>query len=576
MRYLIILILACSCTRPHDEDDIAFEHTLPMPSQQTEKAFMQNKVSRVLYMIQAKKTEQAIDQLLALKAEDPYLFHEGTLEKLGFALFEQGMRSFELQDVVTCLYGIGIAHDERGLPIVAKAIQFDHPELQLLAVSVAASFDTELAFEIIERAMKSNYLFVRLEAAYLLAQKGSPTAYSQLVSLMAKVEPELHELFPRLFAMCQSEASSQELKRLLYDQNESVRREAILAMGELRRDDFCDDIRLLAKEPSTVQQEACAYTLGLFRDEASRATLETLARSHTLATKLAASIALYHLGSQEAKNAVIQAAYDGDLFAISALGSLQGDEVLIKHLNHDDVNIRTNASIALLEVKDSRCLQGIADILLDSHRDYTIAPIMSHGGSLRAWKVTSSSSVSLENQPQFFEISLKVREQILIKALDLPEHAFLDLAEELLDNSQYDLIPLTVRLLENLRSEKAIALLKKYEMRLGKPYVRAWCALGLYRLHQEGPYAETILKFVAKHEDKEVFKARPVLPWRLRPETSPYELTLEDSCRLLIESFEALAQAQDEKGIETLLRVIRDGNAHNRYTLAGLLIRSSL
>ena len=95
-------------------------------------------------------------------------------------------------------------------------------------------------------------------------------------------------------------------------------------------------------------------------------------------------------------------------------------------------------------------------------------------------------------------------------------------------------------------------------------------------MHQEGPYAETILKYVEKHEDKEVFKARPVLPWKMRQDDTRYQLTLEESCALLIESFEALAQRQDEKGIDALLKVIRDGNPHNRYTLAGLLMRASL
>ncbi len=570
MRYLLLLMLAASCTHHQDDDDVSIAHTLPLSTKPNEKAFLQNKVSRVLYMIQSNRIQEAIDQLLVLRSEDPYLFHEGTLEQLGLALLEQGSKSRDFQDVVNCLYGVGIAHDERGLHIVSRALEFDHPELQLLAVSVAASFDTEAAYEILEQAMKSNYIFVRLEAAYCLANKQSESAHGQLVALMAKVPPELHELFPRLFAMEASPNSSLELKRLLYDKNEAVRKEAILAVAHLQRDDFIDDIRILAKEPSSVQQEACAYTLGVFQDESSRPILEKLAESHIVA----ANMALYSLGSQDAKRPIADLARKGDLFAINAL---QGDEVLLAMLQRsDDVQVRTNASLALLEHKDSRCLPGVLEVLIDSHKDYTIAPITSHGGSLHAWKITPSSSQLFEKQPHFFEISLKVREQILIKTLDLAEDDFLAVAEGVLESNQYDLIPLTVRLLENMRSDKSIALLKSYEMKVGMPFVRAWCCLGLYRLHQEGPYAEQIRKLVAKHEDKEVFKARPVLPWRLRLDSDRYQLTLEDTSALLIESFEALAQSQDEKGIEVLLQVIRDGNSHNRYTLAGLLMRASL
>ena len=76
--------------------------------------------------------------------------------------------------------------------------------------------------------------------------------------------------------------------------------------------------------------------------------------------------------------------------------------------------------------------------------------------------------------------------------------------------------------------------------------------------------------------DKQVFQARPVLPWRMRQDQSQYQLTLEESCALLIESFEALAQRQDKQGVTLLLKAIRDGNIHNRYTLAGLLIRAAI
>src|SRR5208283_1352707 len=101
-----------------------------------------------------------------------------------------------------------------------------------------------------------------------------------------------------------------------------------------------------------------------------------------------------------------------------------------------------------------------------------------------------------------FEISLRVRQQILISALELPEKDFLELARAIFASRQHDLIPLTVRLLENLQSEAAIGLLKEEEQRLGAPYVRAWSCLGLYRLHQDGPYADMIVNMVEKHEDQ--------------------------------------------------------------------------
>ena len=327
-----------------------------------------------------------------------------------------------------------------------------------------------------------------------------------------------------------------------------------------------------------VQQEASCYALGLFCDERARPTLEKCTASRASAVRLAAYVALYNLGSSSAKDYIDNAASAGDLFAVSALRYFEDDgRILIEHLTHDDVQFRVNATLSLLARRDSRALHGVGEILLDTHKDYTFQPSVSHGGSLRFWKVTASSCQAYEKHPQFFELSLRMREEVLASCLELPEDDFLEVAEAILECQQRDLVPLTVRLLENLRSQKAIELLKKHAQRLGAPQSRAWCSLGLLRLQEEGPYADTILKMVEKNREFEVFKARPVLPWRMRQEDDiRYELTLQESCALLIESFEALAQRQDEKGIEMLLKAIRDGNPHNRYTLAGLLIRASL
>ncbi|MCE5295035.1 MAG: HEAT repeat domain-containing protein [Chlamydiales bacterium] len=577
-RICLLLLLTSSCaTHTAVDEDHGFdsEHDLPIVPKQQDSSFTKNRVSHLLYMTGNGKTESAIDSLLAMRQEDPYIYHEGTLEKLGLALLDQGAKSRDPQDILTCLYGVGISQDERTLGIVENALKYDEPQLQLVAVSVLASFDTHLAASMLEQAMKSNYIFVRLEAAYWLATKHAPDAYGQLVSLMAKVDPVIHEVFPPLFAIEGSTHSHQELKRLMYDENEAVRRESILAVANFRRDDFISDIRILAKEPSTVQQEACAFALGAMNDEGSRELLEKLSLSSCSSVRLAAFRALHTLGSDTAAGSIVQEAEAGNIFAISLLGSLEGGEpLLVKLQQSDDVHVRTNAAIALLQRRDPRCLEGIAHILIDSHRDYTYQPITSHGGSLHCWKVTASSEQQLSSQPQFFEVSLRLKEQLLAQCLELPEDDFLDLAEAIFVTNQNDLVPLTVRLLENLRSQKAIALLKRQEQKPGAPFIRAWCCLGLYRMHQEGPYAEKILKIVEKHEDKEVFKARPVLPWKMRKKES-HELTLEESCALLIESFDALAQKQDTKGIEALLTVIKNGNIHNRYTLAGLLMRAS-
>ena len=256
MRKLLWLLplLAVSCSK---YDKKVVHHDLPIIPKSHDAP--SSSISHVLYLIQSGKSGDAIDATLAMQEQEPYIFHEGAMKRLGLALIEQGARSRDITDMLTCLYGVGISHDEGALSVVSRAVSFDEPQIQLVAVNVAASFGTQEAIDILEQAMKSNYIIVRLEAAYWLSLKRSDSAHAQLVALMSKVDPQLHELFPQLFVIEGSQGSMDVIKKLLYDQNENVRREAILAIANARRDDFLQDIRLLIKEPSHLQQEAVRY-----------------------------------------------------------------------------------------------------------------------------------------------------------------------------------------------------------------------------------------------------------------------------------------------------------------------------
>lgn len=573
--YSLFLCTACGPTY-HAPDDDAAMHTIMLPIIPDDKADLKATSAKVFYLIQTGHTEEAITALLEAKKNDPYLLHDATLEKLGLQIMEQGTASSDWQDIATSLIGSRIAQDERTLPIVEAAVKYNDMQMQLLAVSVAASFDTIQAQAILEQAMKSNFLIVRLEAAFWLATKRAPNASMQIAALMSKVDPELHEHFCKLFAIDGSAHSIKELKRLLFHQDPTVRREAILAVAELERDDFLQEIHNLANEPSTAQQEACAYAMGNLGCESSRQILQRLARSNSMDVRLASSLALYQLGDDSARGYIIEEAKRKNCFAIMLLGSFPDCASLLASFHNDpDINVRVNSALALLALKDRRALAGLDDILIDSPTDFAYQISYSHGRSLIAWKATPSSQQNLAKNPYFFELSLALREQVLASCLELSEDDFIEIAQAIFESGQLDLIPLTVRLLENLRSEKAIRLLQNEQQRLGAPTTRAWCTLALYRMQVDGPYKEAMQHFVEKHEDKNVFQLRPVLPWRMRPEETKYEISLEESYALLIESFEALALRQDEKGIEQLLIVIRDGNVHNRYALAGLLMRSA-
>ena len=53
-----------------------------------------------------------------------------------------------------------------------------------------------------------------------------------------------------------------------------------------------------------------------------------------------------------------------------------------------------------------------------------------------------------------------------------------------------------------------------------------------------------------------------------------FDLTPEENSRLLIEAYQAFAERNDERSIDTLIEVIKEGNPKNRPALAGLLLRA--
>jgi hypothetical protein len=163
---------------------------------------------------------------------------------------------------------------------------------------------------------------------------------------------------------------------------------------------------------------------------------------------------------------------------------------------------------------------------------------------------------------------------MLTQAIELSEETFLKIAQLLLSSKQADLIPLLTNLLENLQTPAAITLLKENATRAGDPLARAYCSLALYRLKEEGPWEENVNGWAKRNLGTEMIQFRPIVPIDQRVTRSPFELTPEDHSRLLIETFQTIADRHEESGIALLLDALEKGNPKNRYVLAGLLLRA--
>lgn len=520
----------------------------------------------------------------AAKALEAYQAHRkatGTndfdlIEQIGLILLDQGFRTRDPEIQQLTLFGAGISSNEKALYIVEEALASGQPELQAIALNFLAKFQNDRADLALHRAMASNYLIIRLETAYKLAQKKDPKAVGQTEALMAKVPEEIWPIFPQIYAESGTPEAKKILRKMLTHRDEIVRIAVILSLAENNHDDFLPHIRRMAAHHEPGQQEACCTALGMMKDESSVPRLQQLACSSHLNVRLAALNALYQLGRNEAMQEVMSIARTGDIFAIAMLGKMHGSEnLLVQLLAVDNLQVRINAAYALLELGDSRCLPVIASLLVRTSRDIALGKVSSPGKSLIALKGVPSAQQNLEDDHVALELSLNLREALLIKTVELPERDFLAVANGILEVQQNDLVPVLVEVLENHPTPAVIEILKRHQQKAGAPLIRNYCNLALYRMKQPGPYAQNLQTWVTQQQNIDLIRFRPIVPIDLRDlSDSSFELTPQETSRLLVEAFEAFVASQDDKGVDVLISVIQTGNPKNKYALIGLLMRA--
>lgn len=542
--------------------------------EQPSEQLHQTTSSHILYLMHKGETAKA------LQAYQDYRKHSGSndfelLEQLGLILLDQGHRTRDPEIQRLSLFGAGVSTNEKALYILEEGVVNDDPEHQLIALSFLTRYQSDRADVSIHRAMASNSLLIRLETAFKLAKKKDPKAVGQTEALMAKVPEQIWPIFPQIFAASGTPEAKKILRRLLTHKDELIRVATILSLAEGNHDDFIPHLQRMMTQHGPAQQEACATALGILKYENSAPSLLKLTKNPHANVKLAALISLYRLGRHETLKDIESMAVQGDVFAIEALGSMSGSEnTLVKLMQHENLHIKVNAASALLNLSDGRCLPMIAQLLLRDSRDIAIGKINSQGMSLSALKAIPCAQQNFDDNTIASEVSLHIREELLFKAVELPEKDFLALADAVLNTQQTDLIPLLAEVLENHPTPPVIDLLKKHQQKVGAPLVRNYCNLALYRMKQPGPYAQNLLDWVSQQRNIDMIQFRPLVPFDQRDNDISFELTPQETSRLLVDAFESFAASQDDKGIDALITIIQTGNPKNKYALIGLLIRA--
>jgi len=544
-------------------------------SKASEKKARAEKAS-ILYQTRAGNVARAVNQYRLYKTRLGQEDYE-LVEQMAAIMIEQGSRSSAPEDQLLSIYGAGISRNPQLLHVLEQGLDSPQPIIQLAALHFLQELHDDRADHILKKAMASPYLAIRLEAAIWLAQNRNPQAAGQIEALYEKVDPVLRPIFPQLFAMLGDSRSITLLKQMMANQDPLVRVEAIVSAAKYQCDELLPQIRSICNHPGIDEREASASALGEFKDEQSAKMLEKLSQSSNENVKLAALNALHKLGRTGAGKQIEKMAVKGNLFAIKLLGEIPGSENLLYQLAQvRDLQIRLNALLALLERRDPRCAPQLKEILLNDPRDLLLLEYPSPGQSLTCWKIITSAKQTFgEKSEQAAELSLKIRQAILVQAFDLPLKDFLQVASEVFQSKQVELIPIVIELVQSADHRESIAFLKQQLNRVGAPLVRHYCNLALYKLGEPGPYTANLYTWISKERHSQLIDFEPLKPLEgLNKYHASYSLTPSETSALLIESLAALAEQKDPGAIDALLHVIAQGNPKNRYALAGLLMRA--
>lgn len=498
------------------------------------------------------------------------------VQQIAQAILEQGARCREPEDQLLAVYGAGITADPQLIYILENGLNSQHPIIQIISLQFLEEMPDDRAYQLIKKCMNSPQLGIRYEALAWLSEQKDPDAPSQIESLMHRVDSTLHCFFPPMLALCADSHSTALLRQMIHSTEPLVRLATILAIAECRRDDLLSLIKSGAVHGDPAEQEAAAYAFGILKDHSSIRELERLSRNSFSQLRLAALHSLYLLGRLESRASIEKLAMSGDLFAITLLGEMQGaNELLFKLAKSSNLQVRANATMALLNLRDPRCLHTIKELLFKDNRDYILTVQASKGQTLKSWKMIPSCTQQLKDEELAKEKSKTVREAILEQTAQLPQEHFLKLAQELITAKQLDLFPKLTGLIEKLGTEESVDFLKAQLGLPGNPLIRNYCNLALYRLKEEGPYGSAVIDWIAREWHGELINFNISENSEKKSVNCSYSLSLAETSRLLVDSLVALATQKDPRAIDALLITIAHGNPKNRFALAGLLMQAT-
>ncbi len=500
-----------------------------------------------------------------------------SLQKIGFKILQEAIFQDDVEAQLLSLYGVDLAKHPKLIPILEQALESPFNLVQMTAIQALSKLPDDRANALLVKGCSSPFLDVAFMTAYILAERHHPEAFGMIESLIDKAPPECAEFFPTLLALIDNQQALLKLRKLLNHPQDRVRIAAINAVGSLRKTELLSDIRSLAHQHHILIQEACAFALGELHDEGSIQILQKIALSSSETTRLAALDALRKLGHTSAIQQIELEAQKGSLYAVQLLKDAPCDLSLLTALARQtqNKNMALNASLVLLQKKDHRAIENILPLLDNSDPNMAIAYSPSPAMTINCIKYVFKGALRAQESAALDQMSLSIRQKILAECSELSEEAFLNIAQHIVDSNQNDLIPYLIEQMTILKTTKVKELLKDWQQKVGSPYVRSWSNLALLKLNEPGPWKSNLLAWIKKRKYHRLVRMKDFAQLQRKKWTDPFEINPLETSQLLLESYLAIAQKQDEEGIAILLDSLANNDLKNKYAIAGLLILST-
>src|SRR5690606_38526512 len=107
-----------------------------------------------------------------------------TLQQMGLIMLQKGIQEEDPQTYLMALFGAGVSGSSGALEILEKGLHYPDPQVQLLSLHFIAQFDDDKTGDYLERAMSSDFLSTRMEAAFYMSKRKHPHAVGQIEGLM--------------------------------------------------------------------------------------------------------------------------------------------------------------------------------------------------------------------------------------------------------------------------------------------------------------------------------------------------------------------------------------------------------